>query len=257
MNRDRRHPITLMLLAGSLLVLQICLPGLPQEAISAEPVTPSTTKGKVFLTQKKVVKPELTVTSESTDVLQRLDRIERRLSEDTSARAEAQKAAGHHEAVEQTIVTRIETLKKKLDQATTSTHPERESLWKALGLRVSGFIDAAYTHNLNNPNTNLNQLRIFDTNANAFMPHLAQVVVERAADPNGSGMDRAGFRARLNFGLDSCVTRARTTFQPGVSNDEINFQELYAQYVVPVGNGLDVEFGKMNTLIGYEVINSW
>lgn len=143
---------------------------------------------------------------------------------------------------------RLEALEKRMDAP---------SLWKTLGLKVSGFVDVAYTQNFNNPNTNLNQLHIFDTNANAFMPHLAQIMLERPADAGGSLLDRAGFRARLNFGLDARVTRARTNFQPGVASDEMDFQELFAEYIVPVGNGLKIQVGKINTLIGYEVINSW
>ena len=146
------------------------------------------------------------------------------------------------------VLDRLDALEKKVDAP---------GLWKTLGLKVSGFVDIAYTHNFNNPASNLNQLHIFDTNANAFMPHLAQLLIERPADAGGSLLDRAGFRARLNFGLDSRVTRARTNFQAGTSNDELDFQELYAQYIAPIGNGLDIKFGKMNTLIGYEVINSY
>jgi hypothetical protein len=146
------------------------------------------------------------------------------------------------------VLERLDTLEKKVDAP---------GIWKTLGLKLSGFVDVAYTHNFNNPASDLNQLHIFDTNANAFMPHLAQVLLERPADAGGSLVDRAGFRARLNFGLDSRVTRARTNFQTGTTNNELDFQELYAQYIIPVGNGLDVKVGKMNTLIGYEVINSW
>jgi len=143
---------------------------------------------------------------------------------------------------------RVEALEKQSDAA---------SVWKRLGLKLSGAVDVAYTHNFNNPSTNLNQLHVFDTNASSFMPHLAQLLLERPADAGGSAVDRAGFRARLNFGLDARVTRARTNFQPGVGSDEVDFQELYGEYILPVGNGLKVQVGKMNTLIGYEVINSW
>lgn len=147
-----------------------------------------------------------------------------------------------------TVQERLDSLEKKVDAS---------GLWKTLGFKASGFLDVAYTHNFNNPNTNLNQLHIFDTNANAFMPHLAQLMLERPADAGGSGMERAGFRTRLNFGTDARVTRARTNFQPGTSNNELDFQELYAEYIVPVGNGLKIQAGKINTLIGYEVINSF
>ncbi|MEC4890122.1 MAG: outer membrane beta-barrel protein [Nitrospira sp.] len=147
-----------------------------------------------------------------------------------------------------TVQERLEALEKKA---------EAPSLWKTLGFKVSGFVDVAYTHNFNNPSTNLNQLHIFDTNASSFMPHMAQLMLERPADAGGSALDRAGFRARLNFGPDARVTRARTNYQPGVAGAEMDFQELYAEYILPVGNGLKVQAGKINTLIGYEVINSW
>ncbi|MDF0644759.1 MAG: outer membrane beta-barrel protein [Nitrospira sp.] len=146
------------------------------------------------------------------------------------------------------VLERLENLEKKMDAP---------SLWKTLGFKISGFVDVAYTQNFNNPDSNLNQAHIFDTNANAFMPHLAQIMLERPADAGGSLLDRAGFRVRLNYGLDSRVIRARTNYQVGTSNDELDFQELYAEYIFPIGNGLKVQFGKMNTLIGYEVINSW
>ena len=147
-----------------------------------------------------------------------------------------------------TVEERLDSLEKKI---------EAPSLWKTLGFKASGFLDVAYTQNFNNPNSNLNQLHIFDTNANAFMAHLFQLMVERPAEAGGDVLDRAGFRARLNFGLDSRVTRARTNYQPGTSNDEMDFQELYAEYILPIGNGLKIQAGKMNTLIGYEVINSF
>ena len=37
----------------------------------------------------------------------------------------------------------------------------------------------------------------------------------------------------------------------------MDFQELYAEYIAPIGNGLKIQAGKINTLIGYEGINSW
>lgn len=160
----------------------------------------------------------------------------------------AEPAAPPSTAPTPNVMERLDALEKKSDAP---------SIWKTMGFKVSGFLDVAYTHNFNNPSTNLNQLHIFDTNASSFMPHLAQVMIERPADASGSAVERAGFRARLNFGSDARVSRARTNYQPGVASDEMDFQELYAEYILPVGSGLKVQFGKMNTLIGYEVINSW
>ena len=134
---------------------------------------------------------------------------------------------------------------------------EAESLWKKAGFQISGTVLASYTQNFNNPNTNNNQLRIFDTNANSFMPNMAQLVFERPANASGSGIDRAGFRTRLNFGADARFSSARTNYQPGEQNKEIDIQEIYGEYIVPVGNGLKIQAGKINTLIGYEVVNAW
>lgn len=134
---------------------------------------------------------------------------------------------------------------------------ESASVWKSLGFKVSGAVEASYTQNFNNPNTNVNSLRIFDTQANSFVPQVAQIVFERAAVASGSAVDRVGFRARLNFGTDARFSRARTNFQPGTDNNELDFQEMYGEYIAPIGNGLKIQAGKINTLIGYEGINSW
>jgi hypothetical protein len=134
---------------------------------------------------------------------------------------------------------------------------DAESTWKAMGFKISGAVEASYTQNFNNPNTNLNSLRIFDTQANSFVPQVAQIVFEKTAVASGSTADRVGFRARLNFGAQSRFSRARTNFQPGTDNNEVDFQELYAEYIAPIGNGLKIQAGKINTLIGYEGINSW
>jgi len=130
------------------------------------------------------------------------------------------------------------------------------STWKTLGFQFSGAAEASYTQNFNNPSTNLNSLRIFDTQANSFVPQVAQFMVERPAAA-GSATDRIGFRARVNYGAQSRFSRARTNYQPGTDNTELDVHELYAEYIVPIGNGLKIQAGKINTLIGLEVINSW
>ena len=133
---------------------------------------------------------------------------------------------------------------------------DAETTWKTLGFKFSGAGEASYTQNFNNPNTNLNQLRIFDSQANSFVPQVAQFMVERPATA-GSATDRIGFRARVNFGAQSRFSRARTNYQPGTDNNELDVHELYAEYIAPIGNGLKIQVGKINTLIGLEVINSW
>ncbi|MBK5282609.1 MAG: outer membrane beta-barrel protein [Nitrospiraceae bacterium] len=140
--------------------------------------------------------------------------------------------------------------------AALETKTDAPGLWNTLGFKFSGAAEASYTQNFNNPNTNLNSLRIFDTQANSFVPQVAQFMVERPATA-GSATDRIGFRARMNFGPQSRFSRARTNYQPGTDNTELDIHEIYAEYIVPIGNGLKIQAGKINTLIGLEVINSW
>ena len=57
---------------------------------------------------------------------------------------------------------------------------------------------------------------------------------------------------KLNFGEDSQVHRVAVT-----GADEVDFQEVYVTvHRSPIGNGVDLRMGRMNTLIGYEVIES-
>ena len=112
-----------------------------------------------------------------------------------------------------------------------------------------GYVEASYTHNFNNPSSQRNANRIFDIDANSFRPHMAQLVFEKEAKSDGTTADRAGFRIKLNFGEDAKLTG-------GSGADDVDYQEAYAQYVAPIGNGLDLRIGRMNTLIGYEVIES-
>jgi len=118
--------------------------------------------------------------------------------------------------------------------------------------KLYGYVDASYTQNFNNPKNsgaNANHLRIFDGDSNSFRPNMAQLVFEKEGTNGTTAMERAGFRVKLDVGEDAQFTGGRT-------GDDIDFQELYAQFVAPIGNGLDIRIGRMNTLVGYEVIES-
>ncbi len=118
-----------------------------------------------------------------------------------------------------------------------------------------GFVDVAYTHNFNNPNSDLNQMHIFDTMPMPLCPTWPRLF-ERPADAGGSLLDRAGFRARLNFGLDSRVTRARSNYQVGPLTTN-GFSRALCRVHRAVRKWFEDSIRKMNTLIGYEVINSF
>jgi len=127
---------------------------------------------------------------------------------------------------------------------------EKRLVSERLGLRFYGYLEGSYTQNFNNPSNHINELRIFDVNSNQFRPNLAQFVLEREAKAGGSGWDRWGFHVKFNAGRDS-------DFIGGVNlSTWADFQEFYAQYLAPVGHGLKIQVGQINSLVGYEVVES-
>ena len=119
-----------------------------------------------------------------------------------------------------------------------------------LGIELYGYVDVAYTQNFQNPSNNTNMNRVFDVDSNSFSMNLAQIVLERKGKTGGTLEDRAGFRIKLDFGQNAEFTGGYST------GDDVDFQEVYAQFIAPFGNGIDLRMGRMNSLIGYEVIES-
>lgn len=118
-------------------------------------------------------------------------------------------------------------------------------------IKLSGFVDASYVYNTQNPENRANSLRVFDTEANGFQPNAFELVVEKPVSPES----RVGGRADLDFGEDAEVVGSVTTGL-GSTTDEFDLQQAYAEALLPLGNGLDVKMGKFVTLHGAEVIES-
>ena len=118
-------------------------------------------------------------------------------------------------------------------------------------ISLSGFVDASYTYNTQNPESRTNSLRVFDTQANGFQPNALELVLQKPV----SAESPVGFRTDLDFGEDAEVVGAVTTGL-GSTSDEIDLQQMYAEALLPVGKGLNVKFGKFSTLHGAEVVES-
>lgn len=127
---------------------------------------------------------------------------------------------------------------------------EKRQLLEALNLKFYGYLEGSYTQNFNNPSNRINELRIFDVNSNQFRPNLAQLVFDREAKAAGDWRDRIGGRLKFNAGRDS-------DFIGGTNITEwADFQEFYLQYKPASWHGLDLKVGQINSLIGYEVVES-
>jgi hypothetical protein len=114
---------------------------------------------------------------------------------------------------------------------------------------VNVLVDGYYAYNFNQPVGRVNLLRAYDVSSNAFSLNQAAVVFERAADPSAGR--RWGTRLDLQFG------QATATLQGNPSNEHRpniyrNIFEAYGTYVLPFGNGINVDFGKWASSLGYE-----
>lgn len=111
------------------------------------------------------------------------------------------------------------------------------------------YFDGYYAWNPNRPLGRINLLRAYDVTANNFSINQTGMIVERAADP-ASGR-RWGYRLDLMHG------QATETLQGGAQNENRpqvyrNIYQAYGTYVIPVGNGLTVDFGKWTSALGGE-----
>ena len=146
------------------------------------------------------------------------------------------------------VAQQVEHIALRLKEAEKAV--EKRLLSERLGLHFYGYLEGSYTQNFNNPSNRINQLRIFDVNSNQFRPNLAQAVLEREAKADGSHWDRLGFRVKFNAGRDSAFIGGTNI------STWADFQEYYVQYQAPIGRGLNLQAGQINSLVGYETVES-
>jgi len=137
--------------------------------------------------------------------------------------------------------------------ASTATTPAPalnvDDIKKMLGLSI--YLQGSYNYNFNGPNSGLNDLRIFDQKTNSFMLDLAEIVF--AKDP--ATLNSLGFKLKLSAGETAKFIHSLGL---GSTNTDLPFDltEAYISYLAPVGKGIRVDFGKMATFIGAEVIEA-
>ena len=117
------------------------------------------------------------------------------------------------------------------------------------GTTVNFQVDGYYSYNFNAPIGRANLLRAYDVLSNAFSLNQANLVIESAPDPkNGKPF---GARLDLQWG------QATETLQANAANElrpEIYraIFQAYGTYVIPLGTGVTVDFGKWASSLGIE-----
>jgi hypothetical protein len=134
------------------------------------------------------------------------------------------------------------------DQVPIPTNPSA-SVDALRGTTVNFLLDGYYGYNFNNPIGRANLLRAYDVSSNAFSLNQAAVVLENAPDPAHG--KRFGLRLDLQYG------QATETLQGNPANEPRpdvyrNVFQAYGTYVLPIGTGLNIDFGKWASSLGME-----
>ena len=116
-------------------------------------------------------------------------------------------------------------------------------------VEVSGIVDGYYSYN-NNKVDMFTQGRAFDVRHNAFSMQLAKLTLQK---PNSKDSP-LGFR--VDLGLGETVDRIISVSDSSRNDATKHVLQAYASYVAPIGGGLTVDFGKMYTPVGAEVIET-
>lgn len=126
---------------------------------------------------------------------------------------------------------------------------DRKALDFLRGTTINVGLDTYYLYNFNAAVGRVNLLRAYDVLSNEFSLNQASVVIEHA--PDVSAGHRWGGRFDLQFG------QATDTLQGNPANEPRpqiyrNIFQAYGTYVVPVGKGLNIDFGKWGSSLGIE-----
>ena len=110
-------------------------------------------------------------------------------------------------------------------------------------------LDTYYAYNFNQPVGRVNLLRAYDVLSNEFSLNQASVIFEHAPDVTAGR--RWGGRLDLQYG------QATDTLQGNPANEPRpdiyrNIFQAYGTYIVPIGKGVNVDFGKWSSSLGAE-----
>lgn len=181
---------------------------------------------------------------------QMIERLAARINQlETEKRALAAPGAPSRQAADAVPVDSAVVATTPPAQNMTLTADDRSVLDFFRGTTINLMVDGNYGYNFNRPVGRINLLRAYDVQSNSFSLNQATMIIERAPDVEAGR--RFGARLDLMFGQ-------ATETHSGNPGSELRPQayrhiwQAYGTYVVPVGKGLTVDFGKFASSLGYE-----
>jgi hypothetical protein len=176
------------------------------------------------------------------------------------ANLEAQQAANSASAPSQAVVVAAQpapmpSAPNQTSASSPTTVPatlaqiDHEAIAALRDTTVNVSLDGYYDYNFNNPVGRVNALRAYDVLSNNFSLNQASLVVEHAPDLTAGR--RFGGRVDLQFGqaTDTLAGNPANEPRPQIYR---NIFQAYGSYIAPVGKGLNIDFGKWSSSLGYE-----
>ncbi len=129
------------------------------------------------------------------------------------------------------------------------TSDDRRILDYLKGTTINVGVDGYFEYNFNAPVGRVNLLRAYDVLSDNFSLSQANVIVNRPPDVEAGR--RYGARLDLQFGQATASTQGNPNNEP---RPEIyrNVFQAYGTYIIPLGTGLTVDFGKWASSLGIE-----
>jgi len=122
-------------------------------------------------------------------------------------------------------------------------------------ITINAFASASYTWNFNDPLSRINTYRVFDYDHNSFRIDAAEIVLQKAVANKGD----FGFRIDVAMGAVARIASSAGLLRDPDSGKglDIDLQQAFASYIIPVGKGLRLDAGKFITAVGAEVIEGY
>src|SRR5207253_2132413 len=120
------------------------------------------------------------------------------------------------------------------------------------GFKLTGFAEGSYAYSGHSVGSTIVG-RLYDRQQNTFALNALALVLDKPYDP---GKFSAGFHTEVLVGQDASVIQSNGFFGPGTPAD---VPHLYVTLNVPTasGNGLQFKVGRIPTLLGLEVIETY
>ncbi|MGB9492535.1 MAG: outer membrane beta-barrel protein, partial [Terriglobales bacterium] len=207
---------------------------IPLQAQSTKPEPPATPQAEV-----------------SQDLQQRVEQLEAEVSElkalvkQLTSDTQAPQAAAAGTAATEPPVPPSDTAPRQ----NFLTADDRKSLDFLHGTTINLALDTYYEYNFNHPVGRVNLLRAYDALSNEFSLNQADVIIDHP--PDLAVGRRWGGRLDLQFGQAAGASQGNPDNEPRPDIYQDIFQ-VYGTYVVPIGKGLNIDFGKWASSLGAE-----